>query len=249
MENETINEAAEEMKWEAKCDINELPARLRRLAIYRKQAVRPGHCVKVQGTVGCFSWADTPEKYSFWQQVYYGDVPANLEKVLDQFEREHPELLDETEEVNEETNTKQTDGKYPEQFDKPEQLKEPNRESDISEKVEEARKDAAHTIADTIDPWLESVARDNEEKIRRLVELGVLDTPENTAVRDHNIGASDYAKHIFQPWVAWQEYNLDPWDADIVKRVLRNKAGESRILDYEKIKHICDEKIRQLKIK
>jgi hypothetical protein len=40
------------------------------------------------------------------------------------------------------------------------------------------------------------------------------------------------------------EYGLNPWDADIIKRVLRDK-GERR-LDYEKIKHVCDERIRQL---
>lgn len=63
--------------------------------------------------------------------------------------------------------------------------------------------------------------------------------------RDHNVGESDYAKRKIQPWDIWLEYDLNPWDADIVKRVLRNKPGQRR-LDYEKIKHICDERIRQL---
>ena len=51
----------------------------------------------------------------------------------------------------------------------------------------------------------------------------------------------------------WKDYNLNPWDADIVKRVLRTKKEsgkseiESRIMDYEKIIHICKERIRQLK--
>ena len=39
---------------------------------------------------------------------------------------------------------------------------------------------------------------------------------------------------------------LNPWDADIVKRVLRTKEGEDRKLDYEKIIHVCQERIRQL---
>lgn len=64
--------------------------------------------------------------------------------------------------------------------------------------------------------------------------------------RDHNVGASDYSKHVIQPWSIWQDYNLNAWDADIVKRVLRTKEGESRITDYEKIIHICQERIRQL---
>jgi|TARA_R110000851_G_scaffold46000_2_gene112272 hypothetical protein len=62
--------------------------------------------------------------------------------------------------------------------------------------------------------------------------------------RDYNVGHSDYANHKIQPWDIWREYSLNPWDADIVKRILREK-GERR-LDYEKIKHICDERIRQI---
>lgn len=67
-----------------------------------------------------------------------------------------------------------------------------------------------------------------------------------------NVGTSDYSKHIIQPWSIWLDYNLDPWDADIIKRVLRTKvvpcmsAVATRIVDYKKIIHICEEKIRQL---
>ena len=64
--------------------------------------------------------------------------------------------------------------------------------------------------------------------------------------RSYNVGNSDYAKHKIQPWDIWKEYGLNPWDADIVKRVLRNKTGEDRRLDYEKIIHVCKERIRQL---
>lgn len=67
------------------------------------------------------------------------------------------------------------------------------------------------------------------------------------STRDYNVGASDYASHKVQPWDIWKEYSLNPWDADIVKRVLRNKEGEERSLDYEKIKHICDERLRQIR--
>ena len=62
--------------------------------------------------------------------------------------------------------------------------------------------------------------------------------------REYNVGHSDYSKRRIQPWDIWFEYGLNPWDADIIKRVLRDK-GERR-LDYEKIKHICDERIRQI---
>ena len=72
----------------------------------------------------------------------------------------------------------------------------------------------------------------------------VKDDKEN--IRSYNVGSSDYAKHNIQPWDIWREYNLNPWDADIVKRVLRTKETDGRKLDYEKIIHICKERIRQI---
>ena len=82
----------------------------------------------------------------------------------------------------------------------------------------------------------------------KLRELGIIDD----SIRISNVGTSDYSKHLIQPWSIWKDYNLDPWDADIIKRVLRTKsepgksAEESRVMDYQKIIHICQEKIRQL---
>ena len=67
-------------------------------------------------------------------------------------------------------------------------------------------------------------------------------------VRSYNVGSSDYSKHKIQPWDIWLEYNLNPWDADIIKRTLRSKKGSSRKEDYEKIIHICKERIRQLSL-
>lgn len=65
-------------------------------------------------------------------------------------------------------------------------------------------------------------------------------------IRSYNVGQSDYSKHKIQPWDIWEEYQLNPWDADIIKRVLRTKEGEDRITDYEKIIHICKKRIEQL---
>lgn len=70
--------------------------------------------------------------------------------------------------------------------------------------------------------------------------------PASENVRSYNVGKSDYSKHAIQPWDIWKEYNLNPWDADIVKRVLRSKEGEERTLDYEKIIHICKYRIAEL---
>lgn len=70
--------------------------------------------------------------------------------------------------------------------------------------------------------------------------------PASENVQSYNVGKSDYSKHAIQPWDIWKEYNLNPWDADIVKRVLRAKEGEERTLDYEKIIHICKYRIAEL---
>ena len=65
-------------------------------------------------------------------------------------------------------------------------------------------------------------------------------------VMSYNVGGSDYSAHKIQPWDIWEEYKLNPWDADIIKRVLRTKVGDSRKLDYEKIIHICKKRIDQI---
>lgn len=82
----------------------------------------------------------------------------------------------------------------------------------------------------------------NREEYKKLARIGIL----NTSVRGYKRGNSDYSQHVIQPWSIWIDWNLNPWDADIVKRVLRTKQGESRLLDYEKIIHICEERIRQI---
>lgn len=70
---------------------------------------------------------------------------------------------------------------------------------------------------------------------------------ENEDIRTKNVGNSDYSRHVIQPWSIWIDYNLNPWDADIVKRILRTKEGQSREEDYEKIIHICNERLAQLR--
>lgn len=68
----------------------------------------------------------------------------------------------------------------------------------------------------------------------------------NENVQGYNAGKSDYARHSIRPWDIRKEYNLNPWDADIVKRVLRGREGEERALDYEKIIRICEYRISEL---
>lgn len=84
------------------------------------------------------------------------------------------------------------------------------------------------------------------ELYKELERVGIIQPQENNT-NSFNIGNSDYSKHWLQPWHIWIAYDLNAWDADIIKRVLRNKKGDSRIMDYEKIIHDCNERIRQLK--
>ena len=73
-------------------------------------------------------------------------------------------------------------------------------------------------------------------------------------VRNHHVGKSNYSNKTIQPWSIWLDYpELTGWDDDVIKRILRTKAEEgmseieARIMDYEKIIHNCNERIRQLK--
>lgn len=74
-----------------------------------------------------------------------------------------------------------------------------------------------------------------------------------SGTRNYHIGESDYSEHPIQPWDVWINFALNPWDGDIVKRILREKVlegktpEESRIQDYEKITHIANERIEQIK--
>lgn len=87
----------------------------------------------------------------------------------------------------------------------------------------------------------------SDELYNKLLYLGIINE-EDDNTRNHNIGESDYSQHVVQPWTIWQEYSLNGWDCDIIKRVLRTKSDEPRSKDYEKIIHICQERIRQLRI-
>lgn len=88
----------------------------------------------------------------------------------------------------------------------------------------------------------------DEKLYNKFIKLGLIPND----VRQGNVGKSNYSKHTIQPWSIWIDYNLNAWDADIVKRTLRTKdepnmsPEEARIMDYQKIKHICDERIRQI---
>lgn len=89
----------------------------------------------------------------------------------------------------------------------------------------------------------------SDELYSTLEYLGIIDN----GVRSHNVGKSNYSKKVIQPWTIWLAYpELTGWDDDIIKRVLRTKeeegmsANEARKMDYEKIIHNSQERIRQI---
>ena len=90
----------------------------------------------------------------------------------------------------------------------------------------------------------------SDELYAKLEYLGII----QNEVRSHHVGKSNYSEHTIQPYSIWLDWDLNPWDADIVKRVLRTKKeggmsfNESRKMDYEKIIHICEERIRQIDV-
>lgn len=87
----------------------------------------------------------------------------------------------------------------------------------------------------------------SDELYDKLLKLGIIQE-DNDYTRSYNVGNSDYSKHTIQPWSIWIDYNLNPWDADIIKRVLRTKKETTRIEDYKKIIHIAKERIRQINV-
>ena len=92
-----------------------------------------------------------------------------------------------------------------------------------------------------------------EEKVNN--EAGHIDaSQDNKEIRKYNIGNSNYSKMPvgYQPWDLWKIYHMNPFDADILKRLLRTKIEpgmtpqEARKLVYEKIIHVCQERINQI---
>ena len=85
----------------------------------------------------------------------------------------------------------------------------------------------------------------SDELYEQLDYLGII--PNET--RNHNVGKSNYSTKLIQPWTVWRAYpELTSFDHDIIKRVLREKDGETRRMDYEKIIHICEECIRGIDV-
>ena len=115
------------------------------------------------------------------------------------------------------------------------------------------QKEYATRVEDYNKSLSEGIAQADEKAINGLVDEMFQGHEFDDNHRSMNVGESDYASRPIQPWDVWLNWALNPWDADIVKRTVRVKAVpdltplDARIQDYEKIKHICDERIDQLK--
>lgn len=57
----------------------------------------------------------------------------------------------------------------------------------------------------------------------------------------YNVGESNYAEMTIQPWEIFEAHpQLNYWECDIIKRLLRTKETDGRMLDLQKIKHLTE---------
>ena len=83
------------------------------------------------------------------------------------------------------------------------------------------------------------ISRDKAKEMLVILEPEtIIDDIYNSLQENHktmNIGASDYSKKKIQPWDIIDEYELDFYEGNILKYLLRTKG--SRKEDIEKIQH------------
>ena len=104
--------------------------------------------------------------------------------------------------------------------------------------------DKLHYLAELPDEVLNDISIWEYEDIT--IPARITDTAKTSSHRNINVGSSNYAKKKIQPWDIWLEYHLDPWQADIVKRMLRTKDGDTKKMDYEKCIHVLTEMLSQM---
>jgi len=69
-------------------------------------------------------------------------------------------------------------------------------------------------------------------------------------IRSGNVGQSDYATKTIQPWSIFLDNpQLTYPEADLIKRIIRHKESDSRLMDFQKCRHILDELIRVEELK
>ena len=51
------------------------------------------------------------------------------------------------------------------------------------------------------------------------------------------IGGDHYKKHTIQPWHIWEDYNMNPWQANALKYLLRYNDKDKPLEDLYKCMH------------
>lgn len=71
--------------------------------------------------------------------------------------------------------------------------------------------------------------------------------PDRVKAADRQVGGDHYRQTDIQPWDIWKAYGLDPWQAGIIKYILRagRKENVPALQDYEKARHYLDYLIEQ----
>jgi len=63
----------------------------------------------------------------------------------------------------------------------------------------------------------------------------------STTARDAQVGGQHYRQHEIQPWDIIDEYKLNYYEGQVLKYLLRRKAG--RLEDLKKARHVLDKLI------
>ena len=69
---------------------------------------------------------------------------------------------------------------------------------------------------------------------------------QKTEVYKQQVGGSHYKQHKIQPWHIWEDYNMNPWQANALKYLLRYNDKGKPLEDLLKCKHYIDYLIANL---
>ena len=87
-----------------------------------------------------------------------------------------------------------------------------------------------------------AVTREEEEDwqtLQKKVATGVTDGPAERAAQYHRQVGGDHYFNPIQPWDIIRAWELNYWEGNIVKYVLRHK-GKNKVEDLEKARHYLD---------
>ena len=59
----------------------------------------------------------------------------------------------------------------------------------------------------------------------------------------YQVGGSHYSKHKIQPWHIIEEYDLNFWEGNVIKYIVRRKGD--RLTEFKKAKHYLEYLIKR----